>query len=254
MNILVVQNSELDPIGVLGDHLLALGASLFVWLTEQQPTPPTYKLEHGYDALIVLGGPMNAHEDEKFPHLPQVVELIRQFHAERKPVMGICLGAQLIARAFGSQVYPHKVPELGFCKVRLADSLAHSEAVESWLNELPDELRVMQWHFDTFDLPDEATLLLTNDVCKYQAYRISNNIYGFQFHFEVTPEIVMSWLVMKNAWIEANYPNLDAEIEMQVQKYCQGSAQFARGVAKHWMSLRRGGVESAERKVCDRDA
>ena len=71
---------------------------------------------------------------------------------------------------------------------------------------------------DTFDLPAEATLLMTNDACKYQAYRIGRNIYGFQFHFEVTPEIVMSWMAMKNDWIEANYPNLDAQIAAQVQQ------------------------------------
>lgn len=235
MKILVIQNSELDPIGILGEHLVALGAELFVWLTEQQPSP----LKQNYDSLIVLGGSMNAHEDEKFPYLSQVVDLIRQFHVERKPVMGICLGAQLIARAFGSQVYPHVVPELGFCQVRLADkTVLENIPQEPWLKDLPDELQVMQWHFDTFNLPTEALLLMTNEVCKYQAYRIGHNIYGFQFHFEVTPEIIRRWLAAKEDWIEANYPHLDSEIESQVQRYAKGSAQFAKSVAQYWMTLR----------------
>ncbi|MBE9064224.1 type 1 glutamine amidotransferase [cf. Phormidesmis sp. LEGE 11477] len=229
MNILVIQSSPLDPVGVFGERLVDLGATLSVWLTEKEPAPPT----GNYDGLVVLGGAMNAHEDEKFPHLRAAVGLIQKFRRENKPIMGICLGAQLIARAFGSQVYTHRVPELGFCPV----SVVESEHVDRWLKELPTELCLMQWHFDTFDLPPEATLLMTNKVCKYQAYRIGENIYGFQFHFEVTPEIVISWLSMKNDWIEAHYPQLDSQIKAQVEAYGQRSAQFAHRVADNWLAL-----------------
>ncbi|MEM9091496.1 MAG: type 1 glutamine amidotransferase [Cyanobacteria bacterium P01_F01_bin.53] len=229
MNILVIQSSALDPAGVFGDYLIRQGATLSIWLTEQQPMPPA----GDYDGLVVLGGPMNAYEDDKFPHLRQTVDLIQKFSQENKPITGICLGAQLIARAFGTQVYPHRVPELGFCAVRAVDDAP----VEPWVQNIPDELFLMQWHFDTFDLPAEATLLMTNDVCKHQAYRIGENIYGFQFHFEVTPEIVMSWLSMKNDWIEENYPHLDSQIKAQVQAYGERSAQFAQRVADHWLSL-----------------
>ena len=229
MNILVIQSSALDPVGVFGEHLVHQGAVLSVWLTEEEPTPP----EGDYDGLIVLGGAMNAHEDEKFPHLRDAVRLIQTFHYENKPIIGICLGAQLIARAFGSQVYAHRVPELGFCAV----SAVESENLDPWLNDLPDELFLMQWHFDTFDLPPKAVLLMTNDICKHQAYRIGENVYGFQFHFEVTPEIVMSWLSMKTDWIDANYPYLESQIKTQVQAYGQLSAQFAQRVADNWLAL-----------------
>lgn len=229
MNILVIQSSPLDPVGIFGEHLIRQGATLSVWLTEEQSAAPT----GNYEGLIVLGGPMNAHEDETFPHLRQTVELIQQFHHENKPIIGICLGAQLIARAFGAQVFPHRVPELGFSPVRAIDSTFYAD----WLQDLPQELALMQWHFDTFDLPTEATLLMTNDVCPYQAYRISNNVYGFQFHFEVTPEIVIRWLCMKNAWIEANYPNLDTHIKKQVKLHSQQSAQFAQRIASSWLAL-----------------
>jgi len=241
MNILVVQNSSLDPIGVLGEHLTQLGAQLHVWLAEEHPYPSKHPLGYEYDGLIILGGPMNAHEDEKFSHLADVVGLIHQFHAEHKPIMGICLCAQLIARAFGSQVYPHSEPELGFSPVYAVNHALATAPAEPWLKDFTQPLQplqVMQWHFDTFDLPAEATLLMTNDACKYQAYRIGRNIYGFQFHFEVTPEIVMSWMAMKNDWIEANYPNLDAQIAAQVQQYGQQSAQFAQSVAQYWITLR----------------
>lgn len=242
MNILVIQSTEIDPIGILGDHLKAQGAQLYTWLAEKQPAPP----EGEYDGLIILGGPMNAHEDDKFPHLKQSVALIQQFSVENKPIMGVCLGAQLIARAFGSQVYRHTVPELGFCPVgpiaSLLESTPDSEPelqpeLEPWLKNCPPDLNIMQWHFDTFDLPAQATLLMTNKVCKNQAFRIGQNIYGFQFHLEVTPEIVMSWLQMKDAWIEANYPQLDQQIKEQAALYSAQSAQFAKQVAQAWLKL-----------------
>jgi GMP synthase (glutamine-hydrolysing) len=229
MNLLVIQNSELDPIGVLGKYLEAKGARLHTWLPAQEENPP----EEIYSGLIIMGGPMNAHEDDRFPHLRQTVELIHRFHNDSKPIMGVCLGAQLIARAFGSKVYPHSIPEIGFSAIRVASPSAQ----ELWLKDCPEKLHLMQWHFDTFDLPSQAILLMTNDVCQNQAYRIGSNIYGFQFHLEVTPEIVMSWLALKNDWIEANYPYLDRQLEEQVQTYIRQSAQFAEKVADAWVAL-----------------
>ena len=229
IKILVIQNSIRDPIGVLGDQLVKLGAELTTWLPEQQPTLP----DGDFSGLIILGGHMNAHEDEKYPHLKQVVELIHQFHAENKPIMGVCLGSQLIARAFGSQVYPHRVPELGFSPLEVVEAAA----AEPWLQNCPANLRIMQWHFDTFDLPVQATLLMSNDICKHQAYRIGSNIYGFQFHLEVTPEIIADWLAVKSDWIDTHYPNLDKEIQEQIKVYAPGAATFAEQVAKDWLAL-----------------
>jgi GMP synthase (glutamine-hydrolysing) len=229
MNILVIQNSELDPIGVLGEYLEAKGIRLHTWLTSQQEIPP----EENYSGLMIMGGSMNAHEDDQFPHLRQTVELIRQFYADGKPIIGVCLGAQLIARAFGSQVVPHSVPEIGFSPVRVVSPSAQ----EPWLKDYPAELHLMQWHFDTFDLPPQATLLMTNDVCQNQAYRIGSNIYGFQFHLEVTSEIVMSWLALKNSWIEAHYPHLEQQLREQIPAYIRQSAQFAEKVADAWVAL-----------------
>ena len=229
MKVLVIQNSIRDPIGVLGDHLTHRGAELTTWLPEQDDMLP----DGDFSGLIILGGHMNAHEDDKYPHLKLVVGLIHQFHAENKPIMGVCLGSQLIARAFGSQVYPHSTPELGFSPLTVVEPLAK----EPWLQACPADLHIMQWHFDTFDLPVQATLLMTNDICKHQAYRIGNNVYGFQFHLEVTPEIIADWLTAKSDWIDTHYPNLDQKIQKQIKVHADGAAAFAEQVAEDWLAL-----------------
>lgn len=229
INILVVQNSIRDPIGILGNQLIKQGAELTTWLPEQQAMLPN----GDFAGLIILGGHMNACEDEKYPHLKQVVECIHQFHAENKPIMGVCLGSQLIARAFGSRVYPHSTPELGFSPLKVIAPLA----TEPWLQSCPADLHIMQWHFDTFDLPVQATLLMTNDICKHQAYRIGSNIYGFQFHLEVTPEIITDWLTAKGDWIDTHYPNLDSDIQNQIKSYAHSAAEFAEHVATDWLGL-----------------
>ncbi len=225
MDILVVQHVEADPVGILGRYLEVRGAWLHTWLVPQSPTPP-----HGdYNGLIVLGGPMNACEDNNFPHLARVCDLIRTFHHQGKPVLGICLGAQLIARAFGSPVYPNEIPELGFTPL-----FPVAGADEPWLQDYPAGMPMMQWHFDTFDLPPGAKLLLTNEVCRNQAFRLSKNIYGLQFHPEVTPEIVMDWMAFKTEWIEAPYPQLFVQLHEQLVSHWVQSAQFTERLAYAW--------------------
>jgi GMP synthase (glutamine-hydrolysing) len=229
--ILVIQNGALDPIGLLGESLVQRGAELSIWQawSSEQEIPE----EPDYSSVIILGGSMNACEDDKFPHLSQIVQLIRQFHAADKPVMGVCLGAQLIARTFGARVHSLNRPEIGYSPLEVVVE----DAPEDWLRTCPPDLHCMQWHSDTFDLPEQATLLMTNGSCRNQAFRIGSKIYGFQFHPEVTPDIVMSWLVMNTAQIETHYPNLEQQFRQQIQRYAKQSAQFADEVGAFWMQL-----------------
>ncbi|MEM6518763.1 MAG: gamma-glutamyl-gamma-aminobutyrate hydrolase family protein [Cyanobacteria bacterium P01_C01_bin.70] len=227
--VLVVQNTALDPAGVLGDELTNCGAQLVIWSPDEQPVPPT----GDYAGLVIMGGPMGAYDDAEFPHLRPTVYLIQQFYREDKPILGVCLGAQLVARAFGSRVYPHSTPEIGFTPVTVADVTAQ----EPWLKNCSADLKVMQWHFDTFDLPESATWLMTNETCRHQAFRIGSKIYGFQFHLEVTAEIIAGWQAMESAWIQANYPDLGPQFQRQIQAYGAQSAVFARQVAQAWFAL-----------------
>ncbi len=233
MDILVVQHVEADPVGILGRYLEVKGAWLHTWLVPQRSTPP----QGTYDGLIVLGGPMNACDDENFPHLARVVELIQQFQAEGKPVLGLCLGAQLIARAFGGRVYQNEIPELGFTPLFSVVGPGVGPVVgaeEPWLQDYPPGLAMMQWHFDTFDLPVGAKLLLTNQACTNQAFRLGSNIYGLQFHPEVTPDIVMNWIAFKTEWIEAHYPHLFEQLREQLMLHWPQAAQFTEKLANAW--------------------
>ncbi|TVP69982.1 MAG: type 1 glutamine amidotransferase [Leptolyngbya sp. LCM1.Bin17] len=225
MNILVVQHVEAVPIGILGRYLEVKGAWLHTWLVPQRTTPP----QGHYDGLIVLGGPMNACADQAFPHLRRVLALIRQFHQQGKPVLGLCLGAQLIARAFGGRVYQNHQPELGFTPL-----FPVGEAPEPWVQTYPAGMPMMQWHFDTFDLPAGAQLLLTNNVCPNQAFRLDHNIYGLQFHPEITPDIVMNWMAFKTEWIETHYPHLLEQLQEQLQRHWVPSTQFTETLANAW--------------------
>lgn len=227
--VLVVQNVALGPIGVLGEELVNCGAQLVTWLPEQQPGLPSGE----YAGLVIMGGPMGAYDDEQFPHLPRIVDLIHQFHQDDKPILGVCLGAQLIARAFGSNVYPHSAPELGFTAVTVADETA----TEPWLRTCPTDLKLMEWHFDTFDLPEAATLLMTGEFCPHQAFRIGTKTYGFQFHLEATADIIADWQTMQREWLQANYPDLEQQFQTQMQTYGTQSAIFARKVAQDWFAL-----------------
>ncbi|MEM9217008.1 MAG: gamma-glutamyl-gamma-aminobutyrate hydrolase family protein [Cyanobacteria bacterium P01_F01_bin.150] len=227
--VLVIQNTPLDPAGVLGDELINCGAQLVTWQPSQQPLPPTAAAA----GLVIMGGPMGAYDDAQFPHLQQTVDLIKQFNQADKPVLGVCLGAQLVARAFGSRVYPHSTPEIGFTPVTVADVTAQ----EPWLTNCSADLQMMQWHFDTFELPAPATLLMANETCRHQAFRIGSKIYGFQFHLEVTAEIIAGWQAMESAWIQANYPDLGPQFQRQIQAYGAQSAMFARQVARAWFAL-----------------
>jgi len=144
----------------------------------------------GYDGLVILGGPMNVDEGEKYPHLPYEIDLIRQAMARDIPVLGICLGAQLIAKALGAKVGPNPEKEIGWYDVAPTEEgnkdplLAHFKEVE----------KIFQWHGETFDIPEGAIHLATSPGCPNQAFRYGDKTYAFQFHLEVDQAMIERWL------------------------------------------------------------
>ncbi len=142
------------------------------------------------DLLIVLGGPIGAYENGTYPFLAEETQFIAQRLAAHRPTLGICLGAQLIARAAGARVYPSGVKEIGFGPITLTDA-GHA----SFLAPFEHDPITLHWHGDTFDLPEGATLLASTDLCVNQAFAIGKNIVGFQFHPEARGPGFERWLI-----------------------------------------------------------
>jgi len=141
-------------------------------------------------ALIILGGPMHAYEEERYPFLRWERTIIRAAVEESVPMLGICLGAQLIAAALGAAVYPGQVQEIGWYPI----SMTPYGQVDSLLGYLPQSVTVFQWHGDGFDLPTGALRLAASANYENQAFRFGKNIYGLQFHLEVTHPMIERWM------------------------------------------------------------
>jgi GMP synthase-like glutamine amidotransferase len=142
------------------------------------------------EAIIVLGGPMNANEEDRFPFLKEEDIFIKKAIKKEIPILGICLGAQLLAKACGAKVRKAKKKEIGWYKI----SLTAEGKKDRLFQGLDSKLDVFQWHEDTFELPANTGLLATSIICKNQAFRFSRNAYGLQFHIEVTPDMIKSWI------------------------------------------------------------
>lgn len=142
------------------------------------------------DLLVVLGGPMGVYETDKYPFLAEELKIIRARLASGKPMLGICLGAQLIAAAAGAKVYPGVKPEIGYGPVTLT---AAGEG--SCLTHMAGaQFNVLHWHGDTFDLPAGAERLCSSALTQNQAFAIGRNVLGLQFHIEVTPKDLDRWI------------------------------------------------------------
>ena len=143
-----------------------------------------------FDALVILGGPMGVYEVEKYPHLRDEISVIRSAIALGRPVLGICLGAQLVAAALGSEVRPVGVKEIGWYDVHLTDD-GRKDPV---LGKFQDCEKIFQWHGDTFDIPEGAVHLASSEICRNQAFRYGDRVYGLQFHLEVDKPMIERWL------------------------------------------------------------
>ena len=140
--------------------------------------------------LVVLGGPMSANDTANYPHLDVELDWIREAVDREMPLLGICLGAQLLAKALGARVYRNRVKEIGWYDIELMPPTADDmlfrgrQSVET----------VFQWHGDTFDLPAGAVHLARSELCTHQAFRYGRAAYGLQFHVEMTLDLMEQWL------------------------------------------------------------
>lgn len=163
----------------------------------------------GYHGLLILGGPMGVGDREAYPHLQTELEVIAEALDRGLPMLGICLGAQLIATALGAEVKPNRRKEIGWYDVAptaTGDSdplFSHFRGVE----------RIFQWHGDTFAIPRGAVHLATSAACTHQAFRYGKNVYGLQFHLEVDEAMIDRWLRVQvnREELQALHGEIDAD-------------------------------------------
>lgn len=147
--------------------------------------------------LIVLGGPMNVDETDRYPFLAREVDWMRQAVEAEVPVLGVCLGSQLLAKALGARVRANGIKEIGWYRINLAPEAATDRLFRTCWEDVEGDTRqvtVFQWHGDTFDLPDGAVHLAASELCSHQAFRFGRSAYGLQFHLEMTREMIDDWL------------------------------------------------------------
>ena len=140
-----------------------------------------------YDGLIFMGGAMSVNDG--LPHLEREARWIAQAVEVGRPVLGVCLGAQLIAKALGASVYRNPVKEIGWFEIELTGE----GAADPLFAGVGPRETVFQWHGETFDLPPGARWLASSTACCHQAFRIGSSAYALQFHLEVTPEMIADW-------------------------------------------------------------
>ncbi|MEX0866263.1 MAG: hypothetical protein WD030_02825 [Pirellulales bacterium] len=158
--------------------------------------------------LIVLGGHMNVDETERFPFLAHELDWIRQGLEVDLPILGLCLGSQLLAKALGAAVRPNHCKEIGWYSIEPTPDAAH----DPLFGGLAAGATVFQWHGDTYDLPAGAVQLARSELCEQQAFRHGETAWGVQFHLEVTGEMICQWLDAEEAQAElASLPEIDAE-------------------------------------------
>lgn len=164
------------------------------------------------DAIVSMGGPMSVHDEELYPFLRQEKDFLMQAIETNIPILGICLGAQLIASACHAAVLKAKVNELGWGKVSITDEGKQDILFQG----LSQTLRVFQRHEDVFEIPEGATLLATSQSCPNQAFRY-RNAYGLQFHVEVTKDMLTEWLtdVPERSKILRLYSRIAQDFERQ---------------------------------------
>jgi len=184
MRVLAFRHVPFEGLGLI-EPALRLRHSEVDYADLYQPgaTPPDIAR---YDGLIFMGGPMSVNDD--LPYLRQEMDFIRQAIARRQPILGICLGAQLIARAMGATVRRNSAKEIGWYGLRFTAAAAGDALFDGLSQET-----VFHWHGETFDLPSGAELLASSELCCNQAFRAGERVYGLQFHLEVTPEMIADW-------------------------------------------------------------
>jgi GMP synthase (glutamine-hydrolysing) len=222
----VMQHHPVENLGSIAEALE--GAALawqYVRIFEGQPVPKDMK---GAGGLILMGGSQGVYEAEQHPYLKEEMRLIESALKDDRPVLGICLGSQLLAAALGAKVYQGARREIGWYPVRLA-----AEAKDDrLLTGMPGQFMAFHWHGDIFDLPRDSVTLASSELTPIQAFRHDDKTYGFLCHLEVTETSVRA--MVREFTDEARHASLRADVLGGVDKNIEPLNQIAEAVFGRW--------------------
>ena len=189
-----------------------------------------------FDLLIIMGGPMSVNDEDQFPWLRLEKKFIRQSIKSNKAVLGICLGAQLLAHVLGAAVPRNPVKEIGWYPLHKTDA-GTDDAV---LAPLQAQTPVFQWHGCRFDIPKDAVHLARSADCEQQAFRYGDNAYGFQFHLEMDERLVERWLATpayREELADSGLPHDEAAIRAHTRQHIVAMQQQADAVFNNFLDL-----------------
>lgn len=232
--LLVFQHVAAEPLGTLDPLIRRRGHRIRFKNFERHPDAQLDT--ERYRGLVVLGGPMNVEDHPHRAHLRNEMRAIEQMLEQGKPVLGICLGAQLLAHVLGARVERNPAPEIGWYPLRkTVDGLA-----DPVLAPLQADSPVFQWHGRRFDIPDGAVHLASSAHCEQQAFRYGDNAYGFQFHLEMDERLVERWLAnpaYRKELADAGLPHDEHMIRAQTQQHIAAMQDQADAVFNNFLDL-----------------
>lgn len=221
MKALIIKHVSTEDLGTIESVLRAKNFSIDRIEIEKGSEPPDSI--SAYDAIFIMGGPMAAYERDKYPVFDKEVVLVLEAAEQGKLVVGVCLGAQIIAGIYGGNVYPNEHKEIGWHPV----SFFGETAKQFGLNG--QQIPLFHWHSDTFDAPHESEIFAKSDLTKNQAFVIGKNIYGLQFHPEVTGKMVQEWINVYNEQLMSDQINTK-KILNDTKRYAKDLENFCKNI------------------------
>ncbi len=216
---LIIKHIDIEGPGTLGDFLKERGVEFKVLELGAGEALPTNL--SGIEAVVVLGGPMNVDEEDKYPFLAAENAFIQRVLKQEIPFLGICLGSQLLAKAAGASVGKSPVKEIGWYHIKLTDQGKHDPFFKGFQQGEP----IYHWHGDMFEVPAGAQLLATASGCPHQAIKVGKNAYGLQFHVEVTDKSIKEWC---DEYIEKDIPGRRDHAKSMLDDYWKYKSSFER--------------------------
>ena len=231
MHILLLQHLEIEPAALIEALIADAGGTIETVRMDRGESAPSALA--GYDGMVVMGGPMSAN-DSHLPYISDELALLEKAIEADFPVLGLCLGAQLLAKAAGAEIVVSPVRELGWYPLQRTWDSA-DDPIFRTLGE--SGLMVFQWHGETFTLPDSATLVATHPDVPNQAFRIGSSQYGLQFHIEVDQPIIESW--MEAGASERSELDDDGIVAIRSEspEYLPAAHAFCREMVSAWLVL-----------------